>query len=192
MSSRQKTEKRCSRTSNNYSQVLKAKISIATNKSTFIWFNPNHGNSKDEYFDDCQKINRSYSIIKQENDNDFTKAFSIEQQIDETEITELNNTTKESIESLESILEIVSKTNSKLQEVKIRDPTSLAKSVWQDVWSVTGKNPEKCLYTFVELLIFKYLNDLEILTKDEKGNRVDFQYIYSLEKKKHSEITLLM
>jgi type I restriction-modification system DNA methylase subunit len=39
----------------------------------------------------------------------------------------------------------------------------LAKQIWQDIWSVSGATPENCLYTFVELFIFKYLSDLEIL-----------------------------
>ena len=171
---------------NNYAQVLKAKIGIATDKSTFIWFNPNHKNSKNEYFDDCSKINRSYYTIKQENDDDFTKSFDIDQKIDENEITKLNIKTRESVEALETILEIVSKTNSQMQKVSISDPTPLAKQIWQDVWSVTGKDPEKCLYTFVELFIFKYLSDLEILSEDKYGNKVNFDYIYSLKNKKQA------
>ena len=39
----------------------------------------------------------------------------------------------------------------------------LAEKVWQDLWSVSGATPENCLYTFVELFIFKYLSDLKIL-----------------------------
>ncbi|AWW50858.1 N-6 DNA methylase [Wolbachia endosymbiont of Folsomia candida] len=46
------------------------------------------------------------------------------------------------------------------------NPTDLAKQIWQDVWSVSGATPENCLYTFVELFIFKYLSDLSILKGD--------------------------
>jgi len=155
---------------NNYAQILKAKIGIATDNSSYIWFNPSHKDSKNQYYDETSKKNKSYSRILNEDDTDFTTPFNI----DFEEII---------IQSIESILSIVSKTNSKFTQINIRDPTTLAKQIWQDVWSVTGKDPEKCLYTFVELLIFKYLSDLGILTKDERGNRVDFQYIYSLEKK---------
>ena len=178
-----KQQKKAAEQCNNYAQVLNVKIGITTDKTKFIWFNPNHKNSEKEYFDDCSKINRSYSIIKQENDDDFTNSFDIDQKIDENEITKLNIKTRESVESLEKILESVSKTNSKLQQAVIRDPTPLAKQIWQDVWSVTGKDPEKCLYTFVELFIFKYLSDLEILNEDKYGNKVNFDYIYSLNKK---------
>jgi type I restriction-modification system DNA methylase subunit len=44
------------------------------------------------------------------------------------------------------------------------DPLPLAQRVWQDLWSVSGASPENCLYTFVEIFIFKYLSDLGILT----------------------------
>jgi type I restriction enzyme M protein len=171
---------------NNYAQVLKAKIGIATDKSKFIWFNPNHKNLDNEYYDKSLKINRSYSIIKQENDDDFTKSFNIDQKTDENEITKLNIKTRESIETVAKVLESVSKINSKFQQVIIRDPTPLAKQIWQDVWSVTGKDPEKCLYTFVELFIFKYLSDLGILNEDKYGNKVNFDYIYSLKNKKQA------
>lgn len=43
------------------------------------------------------------------------------------------------------------------------NPTDLAKQIWQDIWSVSGATPENCLYTFVELFIFKYLSDLGVL-----------------------------
>ncbi|RZJ48511.1 MAG: N-6 DNA methylase, partial [Flavobacterium sp.] len=33
-----------------------------------------------------------------------------------------------------------------------------------DIWSVSGATPENCLYTFVELFIFKYLSDLGVLS----------------------------
>ena len=44
------------------------------------------------------------------------------------------------------------------------DPLPLAQKVWQDLWAVSGATPENCLYTFVEIFIFKYLSDLKILT----------------------------
>lgn len=44
------------------------------------------------------------------------------------------------------------------------DPTNLAKSVWQKIWVNTGKEPEKCLYNVVEILVFKFLSDAGVLT----------------------------
>lgn len=43
------------------------------------------------------------------------------------------------------------------------DPLPLAREVWQDLWTVSGATPENCLYTFVEIFIFKYLSDLGLL-----------------------------
>jgi type I restriction-modification system DNA methylase subunit len=44
------------------------------------------------------------------------------------------------------------------------DPTNLARSVWQKIWVNTGKEPEKCLYNVVEILVFKFLSDAGVLT----------------------------
>ena len=43
------------------------------------------------------------------------------------------------------------------------DPLPLARQIWQDLWAVSGATPENCLYTFVEVFIFKYLSDLGVL-----------------------------
>lgn len=56
--------------------------------------------------------------------------------------------------------------NDQIKPKELVNPTDLARSIWQDIWSVSGATPENCLYTFVELFIFKYLSDLKVL----KGN----------------------
>jgi type I restriction-modification system DNA methylase subunit len=61
------------------------------------------------------------------------------------------------------IIQSISEKNDRILPKELIDPTSLAKQIWQDVWSVSGATPENCLYTFVELFIFKYLSDLNIL-----------------------------
>ncbi|MFH1096064.1 MAG: N-6 DNA methylase [Candidatus Desantisbacteria bacterium] len=65
---------------------------------------------------------------------------------------------------IEKILNSIDEKTSQLISPKLKDPSSLAKQIWQDIWSVSGATPENCLYTFVELFIFKYLSDLGILT----------------------------
>jgi len=64
---------------------------------------------------------------------------------------------------IDGIIASINKKNDKILPKKIVDPTSLAKQVWQDIWIASGESPESCLYTFVELFIFKYLSDLGIL-----------------------------
>lgn len=64
---------------------------------------------------------------------------------------------------IEKISDSINDKNDQILPMELIDPTNLAKSIWQDIWSVSGATPENCLYTFVELFIFKYLSDLEIL-----------------------------
>lgn len=71
-----------------------------------------------------------------------------------------------------------------LEKPSILNPKNLADRVWQKIWISTGKEPEKCLYNVVELFIFKFLSDLEILQ-----NPHDFNTIY-VQSKKNSETAL--
>lgn len=60
----------------------------------------------------------------------------------------------------------LSDTNDQFHALRVIDPSGLAKSVWQKIWINTGKEPEKCLYNVVEILVFKFLSDIGVL----KGN----------------------
>ena len=64
---------------------------------------------------------------------------------------------------IEEINYSINEKNNKILSIDLVNPKNLAKSIWQDIWSVSGATPEQCLYTFVELFIFKYLSDLGIL-----------------------------
>ena len=97
-------------------------------------------------------------------------------------IKTLFNPNDEKIVSLiEKINYSINEKNNNILPKKLVNPTDLARSIWQDVWSVSGATPENCLYTFVELFIFKYLSDLEVLKDidsfdflmDLKVNRTD-------------------
>lgn len=80
--------------------------------------------------------------------------------------------TDDKIHSLiEKINYSINEKNNKLLPINLVNPTDLARSIWQDIWSVSGATPENCLYTFVELFIFKYLSDLGIL---KSTNSFDF------------------
>jgi hypothetical protein len=58
------------------------------------------------------------------------------------------------------------------------NPTDLAKQIWQDIWSVSGATPENCLYTFVELFIFKYTSDLGVLGEGFNFDHLLERYSY--------------
>lgn len=70
----------------------------------------------------------------------------------------------ETAKLIEKILGSIDEKNSQIIAPQLNDPSPLAKKIWQDIWSVSGATPENCLYTFVELFIFKYLSDLNVLT----------------------------
>ncbi len=72
---------------------------------------------------------------------------------------------------IEKINYSINEKNNQILPKELVNPTDLARSIWQDIWSVSGATPENCLYTFVELFIFKYLSDLGIL---RSTNSFDF------------------
>lgn len=62
--------------------------------------------------------------------------------------------------------------NDRFSQVRIIDPSGLAKAVWQKIWINTGKEPEKCLYNVVEILVFKFLSDIGVLTHNYSFRRI--------------------
>ena len=69
----------------------------------------------------------------------------------------------ECITLINKIRASISTTNDQIKAAATVDPLPLAQKVWQDLWAVSGATPENCLYTFVEIFIFKYLSDLGVL-----------------------------
>jgi len=68
----------------------------------------------------------------------------------------------------------------KVLENKKVNPTALSASVWQTIWRLKADKPEDCLATFVELFIYKFLNDLGLMRKDSKGRDVSLDYLLGL------------
>lgn len=77
--------------------------------------------------------------------------------------TVFNKDSQDCIKLINKILSSINKENDTLLTASIVDPLPLARQVWQDLWAVAGATPENCLYTFVEVFIFKYLSDLGVL-----------------------------
>lgn len=67
------------------------------------------------------------------------------------------------INLINKITASISSDNDQIKPPSAVDPLPLAQKVWQDLWAVSGATPENCLYTFVEIFIFKYLSDLGVL-----------------------------
>lgn len=73
---------------------------------------------------------------------------------------------------IEEIDGSITASNSIIRSAKLVDPTPLAARLWQTIWVATGKSPVKCLYNVVELFIFKFLSDLNVLDQDTCFNRI--------------------
>ncbi len=99
---------------NDICQLLEAEVGIATDLSSFVWFNPHQPNHSTEYKGQTTKTIRSYTLIQDENGNDFIKEFVIDQKQDELNLTKINVKTRKSIQNLELIRKTISPTNSKL------------------------------------------------------------------------------
>jgi type I restriction enzyme M protein len=64
------------------------------------------------------------------------------------------------------------------------NPKLLAQQVWQTIWRLKADRPEDCLATFVELFLFKFLNDLGLMVRDGKGQDVSLKNIMELDREK--------
>ena len=87
-----------------------------------------------------------------------------------------HNENKKGLEKLiKKIVISISDKNDNIQKTEYIDPSDLAKAIHQKIWIAKNSSPETCLYTFVELFIFKYLSDLNVLT----GNH-SFKALYDM------------
>jgi len=158
---RQKAFEQC----NDYCQTLEAKIGIITDGISAFWINPTIALDQAEhvYKDGSAKIQRGFSFIKNDNGTFFNPHF--------------DHSSSETIDTINLLLRAIDKTNSVIRPKNTVSPSTLAKQVWQSVWLATGDDPKKCLMTFTELFIFKFLSDLEVLKIDDNGNNVDFDSV---------------
>lgn len=160
---------------NDVCQEVGAKIGVITDGSRYIWFNPNQPDEDNMYQDLTTNKSRSYTIIMDENGSELKKPFTIDSKEDQLDLNKLPDSTQETIRIINELVAALSPTNSTTRPIAQIDPLPLAKRVWQDIWVATGKSPEKCLYNVVELLIFKFLSDLEVLKEP-----ANFAFLFSL------------
>lgn len=127
-------------------QAVGAKIYLLTDTVKSYWYNPLTTNE-----------------IKDEEDNFLRVLFK-------------HNENKKELEKLiKKIIISISDKNDNIQKTEYIDPSDLAKAIHQKIWIAKNSSPETCLYTFVELFIFKYLSDLNVLT----GNH-SFKALYDM------------
>lgn len=125
---------------------LGVKIFVATDGTKFVWVNSLTGNR-----------------ILDEDGNEVIAP--IQPKIEERKTAKL-------IERLNIDL---TDTNDRLLEIKYSDPTNLAKKIGGLLKNIKFTTPKDSLYTFVELFLFKYLSDINILSSTE-----NFDYIWNL------------
>lgn len=99
--------------------------------------------------------------------NTYTRERILDEDGNELRTVFKTNENKKMLEKLiRNIQNSISKDNNQIQKLTYLDPTDLANSIHQKIWIAKNSSPETCLYTFVELFIFKYLSDLGVLTGD--------------------------
>ena len=82
---------------------------------------------------------------------------------------------------IEKINYSINELNNNIKPKQLVNPTDLAKQIWQDIWSVSGESPTNCLYSFVELFIFKYLSDLGVLEQGINFDHLMERFSYNIE-----------
>ncbi|MGM8316790.1 N-6 DNA methylase (plasmid) [Clostridium perfringens] len=148
---------------NDLAQELNATIGIITDGDTCVWINPKEECKENEYEDRTTGKIRSYNIIHGSDKQVLTQKFFISERNHTEDYEQLLPETKSTLDLIEKIIYSINKKNSIIIDEESSNPTDLAKKVWQDLWAASGAKPEECLYTFVELFIFKFLSDLKIL-----------------------------
>jgi len=72
---------------------------------------------------------------------------------------------------LQTVLKYLDPASDALAEPQKRDPSLVARSVWQSIYIATRETPERCFQTFVELFTYKLLSDCKLLPDNL---RIDF------------------
>lgn len=173
-SKKEKAVKQC----NTYCQILNAKFGVITDNQEFIYINPNVDNQNFEIkyndkniFNNKLDCERYFNYIRREDGYLLSKPFILDK--------ENKNETKSTCNLIKKILNTISKNSSQLKKIEYKDPSVLAKSIWQDVWMSKNASPEKSLSTFVEIFIFKFLSDLGVLIVNSSGAQVSFDHVFN-------------
>lgn len=163
---------------NTYCELLNADFGIITDGKEYIWINPKVDLKYSEItYDDNEifktktKIKRGFSYIKREDEYPLSSPFILDKDL----IEESKNT----LLLIRKILLSINKNNSQFEKPKLVNPSILARSIYQDVWISKSASAEEGLSTFIEIFMFKFLSDLEVLDEDDKGNKISFDEVMS-------------
>ena len=136
---------------------IKCPLYIITDGTTTEWLNAFQSTPG---ADEKDRKNGNRVLIQDELGNPITRPFN---PIQIKDSKKKNIEFKKLYNLISSILRTVSSTANRLIPASKLDPTDLSRSVWQSIYAATGAKPEECLYTFVEIFVYKYLSDLGII-----------------------------
>ncbi len=125
---------------------IKAKIYIVRDSNKNIWINPLTGNQ-----------------ICDEHGNPLRTQIFPSTMPKETELL------------IKRVLSSITQTNDNILKEVYLNPKDLASQIHQKLWITKSVSPSTALYTFVELFLFKYLSDNNVLT-----GIYSFEYLYNL------------
>lgn len=138
-------------------ESLNAKIYVVTDGENFYWFNPKTGNAIQDEFG-----NKIQTPIKPKQE--------------EKQLADFINRVSLSL----------TEDNDRLSPLIENDPTNLAVKIGNILKNINFTTPKDSLYTFVELFLFKYLSDIQILTSDNSFSEV--YGLYANKSKSEEEI----
>ena len=125
-------------------KAVGAKIYVVSDGDLFFWLNPKTGN-----------------YIIDENGNKITREIKPKEE------------TKQLADFIDLVALSINEENDTILRLEDIDPTDLAKKIARILKRMTFASSKMSLYTFVELFLFKYLSDINVL----KGQN-SFGYIY--------------
>ncbi|MGD2433009.1 HsdM family class I SAM-dependent methyltransferase [Bacillus velezensis] len=125
---------------------VNAKIYIVSDGDTFIWINP-----------------KTQNRILDEDSNEVRVQIKPK------------NETKKLAEFIEKVVFSIDDSNDRILKIEDVDPSDLAKKIAGILKKMTFSTSKMSLYTFVELFLFKYLSDINVLQ-----NSNSFEEIYKL------------
>lgn len=125
-------------------KAVDAKIYVVSDGELFLWLNPKTGN-----------------YIVDENGNKINRQIKPKEE------------TKKLADFIDLVSLSINDRNDTILKLEDVDPTDLAKKIARILKKMTFASSKMSLYTFVELFLFKYLSDINVL----KGHN-SFAYIY--------------
>ncbi|MBQ5995545.1 MAG: N-6 DNA methylase [Clostridia bacterium] len=132
---------------------LNAKIYVVTDGNEFLWINP-----------------QTKNFIVDDNGNQIKREIKPKSE------------SRKLADFIDLVSLSVSDTNDAILKTEDIDPTDLAKKIARILKRMTFASSKMALYTFVEVFLFKYLSDINVL-KDANS----FDYVYSLYQKTGKE-----